>query len=430
MTVAPPTGLRRLLGAMGSGVAGLPLDEHLERFGDPPAGTMSAEELARLLDDSGLRGRGGAGFPTSVKFRSVGSSRGRRVVVANGAEGEPASHKDQLLLSAAPHLVLDGVALVADALSARKTIICVKHSDPATQEAVIQALAEREQAGIDSMKIGLAGVSSGYVGGEESALVNELNGGPPGKPKFVPPRPFERGVGGHPTLIQNVETFAHLGLIGRFGWEWYREQGTPEDPGTHLVTLSGAIGAPGVYEMEGGGSLQALVDAAGGTAGSVQAYLIGGYGGSWFNAGVASRLNLGHGDMRAVGGALGPGIVVALPAGACGIAETARVLRYMAGESSGQCGPCLYGLAAVAYELEELAAGVARPGSVERLERWSADITGRGACSHPDGAVRMVRSCLRAFAEDLMQHEAGRPCQTMPGIRDILPLPDNLAMVG
>lgn len=428
--MAPPTGLRRLLGGMGNDGNWLSLSEHIERFGDSPASAMGAEELARLLDDSGLRGRGGAGFPAAVKVRAVGSRRGRLVVVANGAEGEPASSKDRLLLTAAPHLVLDGVGLVAEALDVGEAIVCVKRVDAAAHEAVAQALVERAEAGTERCEIELVAVASGYVAGEESALVNELNGGPPGRPTFVPPRPFQSGVGGRPTLIQNVETFAHIGLIGRFGSEWYREQGTPEDPGTHLVTLSGAVQSPGVYEMEGGGSLEDLIGAAGGVAGEVQAYLIGGYGGTWFDAALAPRLGLGHADMRAVGGALGPGIVVVLPAGACGIAETARVLRFMAEESSGQCGPCVHGLAAVAYELEELAAGVAGPGAVDRLERWCADIDRRGACSHPDGAVRMVRSCLTAFSADLAQHESGHACRVPHGAREVLPLPGDLAWAG
>lgn len=424
--VAAPSTLRRLLAGMGSDGSHLELAEHLDRFGRLDARGFSEQRLLSLVDESGLRGRGGAGFPTATKVRAVAAGRSRPVVVGNGAEGEPASQKDRLLLTAAPHLVLDGIAMVATAMKARRAMICVVRDLPDALESVGRALGERERTDLDEVDISLVQVTGRYVGGEESALVHELNGGP-AKPTFVPPRPFERGVDGRPTLILNVETFAQLGLIGRFGADWFRTLGTFEDPGSHLVTLSGSIDAPGVYEVEGGSSLESLVEAGGPTPGSIQAFLVGGYGGTWFTAGELPHLSLGHHDMRAVGGALGPGIVVALPHGACGVAETARIVRFLARESAGQCGPCVFGLDSIAYEMEELAAGVARSDAVDRIRGWSSEIAGRGACSHPDGAVRLVRTCLRVFGPDIDRHADGRPCSPEPQLRNLLPLPYELA---
>jgi len=421
--LAPPSGLPRLLtGLRSEGAVGL--DEHLHWFGPPPWPHSSGNQLIARIEQSGLRGRGGAGFPVATKMHAVAAGRTRPVVVANGAEGEPASRKDELLLEAAPHLVLDGASLAAAALNARRALICVKRNAQTAKQRVNAALAERGRAGLDPVELELVEVSGRYVAGEESALVHELNGGP-AKPTFIPPRPFDRGVDRRPTLIHNVETLANLALIARFGPAWHREIGTLNDPGSLLVTLSGAVASPGVYEVAGGSPLTALLEAAGGTTDPVQAFQIGGYAGTWFAGGAAPKLRLSHAGLRASGGSLGPGVVIALPVGACAVAETARVLRYLAQESAGQCGPCVFGLAAVAEEMEEIAVGAPRPSASGRIERWSADIAGRGACHHPDGALRLVRSCLRTFAAEVAEHEAGRPCAAKPAMRDLFPLPND-----
>src|SRR5204863_3706473 len=147
--------------------------------------------------------------------------------------------------------------------------------------AIERAIAERTD--LDCIDVSVVEVPAAYVAGEESALVNYLNTGR-AIPTFVPPRPFERGVDGRPTLVQNVETLAHLALIARHGPDWFRHVGTPEDPGSHLVTLCGAVARPGVYEVPGGVSLGALVEHGGGPTASLQAFLVGGYAGSWFAA--------------------------------------------------------------------------------------------------------------------------------------------------
>jgi NADH:ubiquinone oxidoreductase subunit F (NADH-binding) len=398
------------------------LAEHLDRFGTPSWSNSTNGELIDSIERSGLRGRGGAGFPVAVKMHAVAASEGRAIVVANGAEGEPASEKDRLLLEATPHLILDGAALAAAALDATHALICVTSNAPTALESVTAALAERERANLDPVELRIVEVSEAYVAGEESALVNELNGGP-AKPTFVPPRPFVRGVGGMPTLIQNVETLAHLAFVARFGPDWFRELGTTEDPGTQLVTLSGSVRSPGCYEVPCGGSLTDLLEAAGGTSDPVQAFLVGGYSGTWFAGGVAPDLHLSHSCLRSLGTSLGPGVVIALPVGACAVAETARVLRFLADESAGQCGPCVFGLDTVAEELEDIAAGVARPQGAERIARWNKEIAGRGACHHPNGALRLVMSCLKTFRADISRHEGGSPCATEPAMRDLLPLP-------
>jgi NADH:ubiquinone oxidoreductase subunit F (NADH-binding) len=417
-----PAGLPRLLAGVALDRA-IDLDEHLERLGSLPWFNDAGPELIETVERSGLRGRGGAGFPTGEKMRAVATASTRAIVVANGAEGEPASQKDGLLLASSPHLVLDGIAAAAAAIDADEAVICVKQEASGALAAVERALEERDTAGADPVRPDIVEVSNGYLAGEESALVDFLNGGP-GKPTYVPPRPFERGVGGRPTLILNVETLANLGLIARFGESWHRGVGTTEDPGSILITISGSVASPGVYEVDCGTRLAEVLEAAGGPTEPLQAFLVGGYGGSWRRVDSALRTSLGLSTMRAAGVSLGPGVVVALPASACGVVETARVARFLADASAGQCGPCMYGLPAVVDLLGKIGSGQADPGAHHQIERWGADIVGRGACHHPDGAVRLIISCLAIFADEIDLHERQHRCSAEAEFEYILPLPD------
>jgi NADH:ubiquinone oxidoreductase subunit F (NADH-binding) len=250
------------------------------------------------------------------------------------------------------------------------------------------------------------------VTGEESAVVNFLNSGA-SLPTFVPPRPFERGYRGRPTLIQNPETLAQMALIARFGALWFRELGTTADPGSALVTISGAVRAPGVYELAFGTPMTDLLAAAGGSSEPIQALLVGGYFGTWVDASAAVGLRLAREDLRSVGCSLGSGVLIALGDSACGLHESARVIAYLADQSAGQCGPCLYGLRAIADAVGALASGVAHPSERARVLRWCSEVRGRGACHHPDGAVRFVESALRVFDADVESHRRGR-CQARP----------------
>lgn len=391
----------------------MPLREHLRRHGPLPHDRLGRAERDRLIAEverSGLRGRGGASFPTGRKLRAVTERRGRPVVVANGAEGEPASSKDALLLAAAPQLVLDGAAIAAQAVGAREAVVCVGRQAAGGLAAVRQAIEERRRARLDRVELTLAATPSRYLAGEESALVHWLNGGP-AKPTAVPPRPFERGVRGRPTLVQNVETLAQLALIARQGADWFRSAGTAAEPGTALVTLSGAVARPGVYEIAFGTPLRQLLAEAGGVSDEVQAFLIGGYFGSWLSGEAALPLPLAESALRPHGCALGAGAIVALPSSRCGLVESARIVRYLAAENAGQCGPCVHGLAAIAEALALAAGGNHEPSLERRLLRWSGQVAGRGACHHPDGAARLVESVLRTFPDELERHRRRGPCR-------------------
>jgi NADH:ubiquinone oxidoreductase subunit F (NADH-binding) len=200
------------------------LENHVAVYGPlPELRRWRPQELVALVEAAGLRGHGGASFPTARKMQAVASRRGPAVVVANGAEGEPASKKDRVLLRERPHLVLDGAAVATRAVRARKAIIALPGSDDRSVQSLHAALRERRQARLrDDPQFELFGIDPRYLAGQESALVNALNGGP-GVPTFTPPRPFERGIGRRPTLVQNVETLAHLALIARHGADWFRQ---------------------------------------------------------------------------------------------------------------------------------------------------------------------------------------------------------------
>jgi len=389
------------------------LHAHLDRYGPAP---RPHRALFDEIERAGLRGRGGAAFPTATKLRAVAAGSRRPVVVANGTEGEPASAKDKVLLRFAPHLVLDGVEVVAEALGATSAHLCVDRAWSDVGDAVVRACAERgARRGVPRVEVLAA--PDRYVAGEETALVHWLNGGE-AKPTFVPPRPFERGVRGRPTLTSNVETFAQIGLIARFGSSWYRALGTPEAPGTTLLTVTGAVAAPGVCEAAGGTPLSEILLAAGGALDGVQALLVGGYFGTWVPGAALAQLTLDPASLSRHGASLGCGVVAVLPEHACPLQEVARVTRWLAGENAGQCGPCVYGLPAVADAVEVAASGGrVRPQQIVGLLDL---VRGRGACRHPDGVARFVDSSIRVFADHVALHQRRGAC---PPQAPLLPVP-------
>jgi NADH:ubiquinone oxidoreductase subunit F (NADH-binding) len=401
------------------------LRDHERQYGPLPlwgtAGRRRSGRLIDIVDAAGLTGRGGAGFPTGRKMRSVASGPGSAVVVANGAEGEPASCKDRLLLTRLPHLVLDGITLAAHAVGAREACLCVHGQETGLLDALDDAVAQRREAGLDPAPIRVTGIPGRYVASEQSSIVQYLNGGP-AKPTFSPPRPHQRGVHGRPTLVNNVETLAHLALIARFGDRWFRGIGLPSAPGSTLVTVSGAVARPGVYEIEMGTPAGQVVMLAGGPAEHPAALLVGGYFGAWLRAETAWPVPMCHAALKAAGGAMGAGMVIVLPVSSCGLAETARVLRYLADETAGQCGPCMFGLPALADAMAELAYHGGRRRALERVASLAGLVAGRGACRHPDGAVQLARSALRAFEADAVRHDHRGPC---PGVAraPLLPVP-------
>jgi len=258
--------------------------------------------------------------------------------------------------------------------------------------------------------IDLIAAPATYVAGEESAAVHFVNDAD-ARPTVTPPRPYERGIGGRPTLVQNVESLAYSALIGRFGDGWFRELGRDATPGSALVTISGAA-RDGVREIEIGTTIGQLAGEAG--AGSDthdrQAVLLGGYFGGWLSTERSWDVPLDPIALRAAGSAFGAGVVAFLGNDRCGVRATSRILDYVAGQSAAQCGPCVFGLRAIADATARLATGRPERDDLERIERWSRQLSGRGACRHPDGAVGQLLSSLRVFGPEWEVHQRRRPC--------------------
>jgi len=346
----------------------------------------------------------------------VAAARGPKVVVANGAESEPASRKDEVLLQAAPHLVLDGLQLAAEAVGAGEARLYLHRG---AGSGIRRVLAGRRARGLDRLEVIITETPPRFLAGQESAVVNHIGGGP-ALPVFTPPRVTERGLHGQPTLVQNVETLAHLALIARYGPRWFRAIGTAAEPGSMLTTIYPAGGGGRVAETAIGTPLRTLL----GTDAGTQAWLVGGYHGSWLPLPDSGGLTLDNESLRGYGAAAGAGVLAVLPSRHCGLTETARVVAYLAAESAGQCGPCLNGLPRIAAALAELAGPRPRRQTRTDLERWAGLVAGRGASSHPDGTIRFVRSALLVFEPELARHQHGR-C-TGADRRPFLPLPDSV----
>jgi NADH:ubiquinone oxidoreductase subunit F (NADH-binding) len=380
------------------------LAEHLRIVG--PLSPIDGNTIISLVGEAGLLGRGGAGFPTARKLASVASQRATAFVVANGAESEPASRKDRTLLQLRPHVVLDGAVLAARAVGAEAIALYIHDNDSLTS-LLQRAIQERRASRLDEPPITLSMTSQGFVSGESTSIVSFLNGGP-AKPLFNQ-RNSRSGVGGRPTLVQNVETLAHLAQIIRFGPSRFRGLGTSLSPGTFLSTLTGAVPHPGrVIEVARTTTIGTLLETYADIGQPPQALLLGGYGGVFVNGQDAwdweySRESLAHRDAS-----LGCGLIGVVPHDVCGLAEATRIMRYLADQTAGQCGPCVYGLDGLATILHDAATGRVRPRVLRHIESRFEVVEGRGACAHPDAAVAFMRSALTVFATEVDAHRSGR----------------------
>jgi NADH:ubiquinone oxidoreductase subunit F (NADH-binding) len=383
------------------------LDAYREYGGYQPIAAI--DELLGEVESSGLLGRGGAGFPLTVKVRAVrdnGRAAGGAVVVANGEEGEPASIKDRWLLRHRPHLVLDGLRLAAAMTAADRTYVYV--SDPESASSVEAALAELGPDALGGIAVEVWTVGQGYIAGEETAVVRAINGGPV-KPTDKPPRPFQEGVGGLPTLVSNVETLANLPYLQQHGSAEFRSLGTSHSPGSFLVTLTGGGRPPGLYEIPHGLVFTELLALHSVPPEQVRGALLGGY-----FAGLLDRcvldVTLDHETLRGLGSGLGNGAISVLTED-CPVAVAAAVLAYFDRENAGQCGSCFNGTAAMAAVGAALCDGVATDEDVARLRRWSVVLRGRGACATLDAATNIAASLLDRFSESVHSH-LDNGCQT------------------
>ena len=374
---------------------------HAERFGErPSAAGSSASVLLGMLEEVGLTGHGGGHFPVARKWRTALRAGGGGLLVVNAAESEPGSAKDRALLANVPHLVLDGLACAGEVLGAQECVIWLHEDARDARRAVSQAIAERHNAGLLELPVRQELAPDRYLSGESSALLQSLSGRP-ALPSFTVRPAAESGYRGRPAVIHNVETFARIALLARTGVRGY--------PPTTLVTVNTEVGRT-VLEVPSNVTLADAVRAGGWRGPDPQAVLVGGYGGTWLPWSTASRSRLRESDLRLAGAGLGAGVLLPLRPSECGIARTAEIAHFLAEASARQCGPCRFGLPELAARMTALAAGKARRDELDRLTQLSALIDGRGACHHPDGAVRMVASALTTFAADVARHAQRQGC--------------------
>lgn len=384
------------------------LDDHVGRWGVLP-GSDGGGVLA-LLRSSRLDGRGGGGFPLARKVATALESGGEPVLVVNASESEPASAKDAVLCAHRPHLVLDGAALAAAALGVGSVTVHLHRGAAAPFDGLTRAVAERRRSGHDGVTWTVSLGPDRYVAGDASAVAGFLHDGE-ARPRFGAAPLAVVGPSGRPTVVANAETLAHLGAIARLGAGPWADLGWGASPGPRLLTVTGAVGHPGrVLELTGPGTLGDVL-AAGGLSAPPGAVLVGGFAGTWLDGDEAWQVPWERSALACLGAAPGCGLVGVLPHGACGLVESARLVRYLAGESAGQCGTCVVGLPRLAAAMESLAAGTFRRRSLRRVEALTEELLGSGACAHPDGVVRLVRSTLSVFADDVVRHLAGEPCR-------------------
>ena len=422
------------------------LSMHLAQYGPlPTVPERHGKEPGRLvaeLEKSGLRGRGGGWFPTYRKFSAVvdsSVSRGRLsrtrhpVVIANGMEGEPASAKDAVLMASSAHLIFDGITAAAATIGATAAFLAL-HRDSRLVPILTKALDERQAAGIDPLQISLVTPPARYVASEESALSHWVGEGV--ATPVYPDRPFQKGAAGRPTLVQNVETLSHIALIARMGGDWYREVGVPSAPGTTLVTVGGAVQEEGVVEVPTGTPVSEILAMCGGTTEPIRGYLTGGYGGGWVAADGFDSTPWDPDAMRAAGAVIGASVLWLIGESECPLNEIARVTAWMAGESAGQCGPCIYGLPSISDDVHHLAMRHMSEAEMKHLGQRLKLVQNRGGCKHPDGTARFVSTGLAAFADEVALH-LDRRCSVSglrpvarPGTEGSLPVPaPRLALV-
>jgi NADH:ubiquinone oxidoreductase subunit F (NADH-binding) len=353
-------------------------------------------DLVDLLEAAGLTGRGGAAFPTATKLRAARESKAALIV--NACDGELDAAKDGWVVEHHLDELVTGAGLLASR-NRRGGIRYAAHRGSDTA-------ARLRAAGLDVIE-----APDRYVSSEETALISLAQGGL-ARP-MTKRQPFVRGgrdSAGRkisPTLVVNAETAWRVAQIVANGPAWFRSFGTPEEPGPRLAAVSGYVHAPAVIQSQAGTPISSLVDAAGGTASDAEAVLVGGLGGVFLSASDAWRVPWSTPALARFGGSVGPGVIHVLDPRECPIWTVDRILTYAAGESAGQCGPCMFGLPALATQWRALGTHPSRSGHDAVLDRAGL-LPNRGACRFPDGVARFAESALRVFGDHLRDHVTSR----------------------
>lgn len=371
---------------------------------------MKPQEIIELVKASGLRGRGGAAFPTGLKWDFVPKDDPRpRFVVANCDEGEPGTFKDREIVEKYPHLLLEGMLIAAKAIGASRGFIYVRAEYPRAQGILKAAVAEAEKAGYlgenirggdFSFHVQVYAGGGAYICGEETALIESLEG-KRGHPRLRPPYPVSHGVYGLPTVVNNVETLSNVPFILDKGPDWYRSMGTKDSAGTKIFTVSGGVKKPGVYELKFGEmTLRELVDdCAGGVNGKLVGVIPGGLSTPILRPDELD-VRLTYEDIQKTGSLLGSGAVIVVNNAVPISAIARRSLEFLAHESCGKCTPCREGSTWLARLFREIELGN-KNGRIERINHILDGMRGKCFCPLGEGAVAVAGAFASKYGEEL-----------------------------
>jgi formate dehydrogenase beta subunit len=387
-------------------------DDEGGRYGvlrDWLAGGAEADEIVGALDDSGLRGMGGAGFPTGRKWAMVRSQpAGKKYVVCNADESEPGTFKDRTVLADLPHLVIEGMIFAGLVVGADEGVIFIRHEygpECARLERAIEVARERGVLGADAAGSGrafdirIAVSPGGYILGEETALLECLEDRR-GEPRNKPPFPGERGLFGSPTLINNVETFAYLPAIVSGGGTAWRARGTNDKPGLKLMAVSGDVVTPGVYEVAMGTTLGELIERAGGVVdGRALLAVAPGGASSNFLPASGAAVALDFDDLAKAGSMLGSGAAIVVAEGRDLLALSANLVQFFRNESCGKCVPCRVGSHKAVQLLDEAIAGRASKKHLPLLRELAETLEQTSICGLGQVALNPFISALDRFPE-------------------------------
>lgn len=383
--------------------------------------TLPPKSVLQEVSDSGLRGRGGAGFPTGKKWAFTAECAEQpHYVVLNGGEDEPGSKKDRLLMENLPHLVIEGVILASYAVHASKAYLYINAEYKDATQSMTDALAEAKEAGYWgerilgsdlTLEVLLNPAPPNYVAGEDTAALEVIEGKQP-LPRQKPPFPATAGLFGKPTAVNNVETLANVPPIIDRGAKWYRTFGTPESPGTMIFSLNDEVNRPGIYELPFGTPLRFLIEECGGGVRggkTIKAILPGGPSSAFLPSDKIDT-PLDHNSVRAAGSSIGCGVVQLVTEGSCIVEETLRIAEFFAAESCGQCPACRMETNMLAAMLKKVQQGQGGQALLDQFIKVISFNRGKGFCNLINMPGPPIESALRLFRSDFEFHLANGRC--------------------
>jgi len=375
------------------------------------AGELPHDKIIDELKLSALRGRGGAGFPTGLKWSFMPRNMpGQKYVVCNSDEGEPGTFKDRDILRYNPHQLIEGMIIGGFVMNATVGYNYMRGEFYEPFERMEQALAEARAANLIGDNILGSDFSfelhnhlggGAYICGEETALIESLEG-KKGQPRFKPPFPANYGVFGRPTNVNNTESYASVPAILENGGQWFLELGKPNNGGTKIFSVSGHVNNPGNFEINLGTPFKDLLETAGGVLGGnkLKAVIPGGSSSPILPADVMMDITMDYDAIGKAGSMLGSGAVMVLDESVCIVELAARTAHFYYEESCGQCSPCREGTGWMSRVIHRIAKGEGQPGDLENLDRVASNIMGRTICALGDAAAMPIKGFLKQYRHE------------------------------